>query len=104
GEGVVNDEPGLFVVVEKFPWGNTLEVTHEVEKKLEALKHSLPAVKFTTNIFRPATFIEQALGNLRQAMILGIIFVAIVLIGFLLEWRTALINLVAIPLSLIWAP
>src|SRR5262249_25943482 len=68
-----------------------------------ALKRSLPAVQFTTSIFRPASFIEQALGNLRQAMIWGSIFVAIVLIGFLFEWRTALISLVAIPLSIISA-
>ncbi len=103
GEGVVNDEPGLFVVVEKFPWGNTLQVTNAVEEKIKSLKKSLPAVEFTTNIFRPATFIEQALGNLRQAMIWGSIFVAIILIGFLFEWRTALISLVAIPLSIISA-
>jgi CzcA family heavy metal efflux pump len=103
GEGVINDEPGLFVVVEKFPWGNTLEVTRLVEEKVESLKEALPAVEFTTRIFRPATFIERALGNLRFAMILGCILVAAIVIAFLFEWRTALISLTAIPLSIITA-
>src|SRR4051812_45863772 len=71
GEGVINDEPGLFVVVEKFPWANTLDVTYATEKAVEALRPSLAGVEITTRIFRPATFIEVALGNLRTAMLVG---------------------------------
>jgi CzcA family heavy metal efflux pump len=103
GDGVINDEPGLFVVVEKFPWGNTLAVTHGVEKALKILEPGLENVVITTNIFRPATFIEQALGNLRFAMILGAVLVTLILIAFLFEWRTAVISLTAIPLSIVSA-
>ncbi len=103
GEGVVQDEAGLFVVVEKYPWANTLEVTHEVEKAMEALRPSIPGVKITSRIFRPATFIEIALANLRFAMLLGCILVSLILIAFLFEWRTAVISLTAIPLSIISA-
>jgi CzcA family heavy metal efflux pump len=103
GEGVVNDEAGLFVVIEKFPWANTLDVTREVEKVLDNLRPSLPGVEMLTHIFRPATFIEQALSNLRFAMILGSVLVTLILVAFLFEWRTAVISLTAIPLSLIGA-
>jgi CzcA family heavy metal efflux pump len=103
GEGIVNDEAGLLCVVEKSPWANTLEVTSAVERKLETLRPALPGVEITTEIFRPATFIEQALGNLRVAMLIGSALVALILLAFLFEWRTAIISLTAIPLSLVSA-
>src|SRR5262245_24581563 len=103
GEGVIQDEAGLFVVVEKFPWANTLELTREVEKAMDALRPSLGGVQIISHIFRPATFIELALANLRFAMILGCILVSLILIAFLFEWRTAAISLTAIPLSIVSA-
>ncbi len=53
-----------------------------------------------STIFRPADFIEVALDNLTRALLLGCLLVMMVLAAFLFEWRTALISLVAIPLSL----
>lgn len=103
GEGVIQDEAGLFVVVEKYPWANTLDVTYEVEKVIESLRPSIPGVQVRTRIFRPATFIELALANLRFAMILGCVLVSLILIAFLFEWRTAVISLTAIPLSILAA-
>ncbi len=103
GEGVVNDEAGLLVVIEKYPWANTLKVTRDVEKAIDALKPSLAGVEMTTRIFRPASFIELALANLRVAMLIGCVLVTLILIAFLFEWRTALISLTAIPLSLLAA-
>src|SRR5262249_5887075 len=99
----VNDEQGPLVVVEKYPWANTLQVTRDVEAALEALKPSLPGVEMATHIFRPASFIEQALGNLQTAMALGCILVAIILGAFLFDLRTAVISMTAIPLSLVAA-
>jgi CzcA family heavy metal efflux pump len=100
GDAVVNDGPGLLLVVEKFPWANTLDVTRGVEEALEELKPGLPGIDFDTTIFRPASFIEIAVSNLTNALLVGSILVFIVLIFFLFDWRTALISLVAIPLSL----
>ena len=101
GDAVINDGEGLLLIVEKFPWGNTLELTRGVEQALEALKPGLPGVEIDHTIFRPATFIETALDNLTAALIIGCILVALVLGAFLFEWRTALISMVAIPLSLV---
>src|SRR5262249_13903283 len=83
--GVVNDEAGLLVVVEKYPWANTLEVTRAVEQRLEELRPALPNVEMTTTIFRPATFIELALANLRVAVLIGCALVALIVVAFLFE-------------------
>lgn len=103
GDGIVNDGPGLLLIVEKFPWANTLEVTEGVDKALELLKPGLPGIAVDPTIFRPATFIEMSLDNLSNALIVGSILVVFVLIAFLYQWRAALISLVAIPLSLVAA-
>jgi CzcA family heavy metal efflux pump len=101
GDAVVNDGPGLMLVVEKYPWANTLQATHGVEEALAELKPGLPGLRMDPSIFRPADFIQLALDNLGRALLLGCLLVMVVLAAFLFEWRTALISLVAIPLSLL---
>ena len=103
GDAVINDGPGLMLIVEKFPWGNTLEVTRGVEAALEAMKPGLPGVEIDTKIFRPATYIEESITNLSHALLIGCVLVVLVMIAFLYEWRAALIATVAIPLSLLAA-
>jgi CzcA family heavy metal efflux pump len=103
GDAVINDGPGLLLIVEKQPWGNTFDVTTQVEAALEALRPGLGDVQIDSTIFRPATFIEMALENLSFALLLGCLLVVAVLLLFLFEWRTALISIVAIPLSLVAA-
>lgn len=103
GDAVINDGPGLLLIVEKQPEGNTLDVTRGVESALDALRPAVQGVEIDSTIFRPATFIERALHNLTRALAIGCVLVIVVLIGFLYDWRTALISLTAIPLSLIAA-
>jgi CzcA family heavy metal efflux pump len=103
GDAVINDGEGLLLIVEKFPWANTLEVTHGVEEALAALAPGMPGVEIDSAIFRPATFIEDAIGNLSTALLLGCLLVVAVLAVFLVDWRTALISVIAIPLSLMAA-
>jgi CzcA family heavy metal efflux pump len=103
GDAVINDGPGLLLIVEKQPWGNTLDVTVNVEKALEALKPGLGDLEIDSKIFRPATFITRALHNLSHAMLIGCVLVIVILAAFLFDWRTALISMTAIPLSLMAA-
>jgi CzcA family heavy metal efflux pump len=103
GDAVINDGPGILLIVEKQPTGNTLDVTHNVEAALDALRPGLKDVDIDSTIFRPATFIEMSLNNLTRALYYGAILVVIILIAFLFEWRTALISLTALPLSLLAA-
>ena len=103
GDAVINDGPGLLLIVEKQPDANTLEVTRQVEAALDELKPGLVGVEIDSTIFRPATFIERAIENLGHALLVGCALVVAILVVFLFDWRTALISLVAIPLSLISA-
>jgi CzcA family heavy metal efflux pump len=103
GDAIINDRVGLMLIVEKLPWGNTLDVTRGVEEALAAMAPGLPGLTVDTTIFRPATFIQTSIDNLGRAMILGFILVTLILIFFLFEWRVALISLVTIPLSLLAA-
>jgi CzcA family heavy metal efflux pump len=103
GDAVINDERGLMMIVEKLPWANTLEVTRGIEEALAAMKPGLPGVEIDSTIFRPATFIEMSMDNLKLAMIIGSALVILILGAFLFEWRVALISVIAIPLSLVAA-
>jgi CzcA family heavy metal efflux pump len=103
GDAVINGGPGLMLIVEKLPWGNTLEVTRGVEEALKQLEPGLSGINVDTTIFRPATFIEESLGNLGIALLLGCLLVILVLSVFLFQWRTALVSVLAIPLSLVAA-
>jgi CzcA family heavy metal efflux pump len=103
GDGIVNDGPGLLCIVEKFPWGNTLQVSRDVEKVLDELRPGLPGVEIDSTIFRPATYIETAIDKLTMSLVIGCVLLVIVLFAFLYEWRVALISCIAMPLSLVAA-
>jgi CzcA family heavy metal efflux pump len=103
GDAVINDGPGILLIVEKQPSGNTLDVTRNVEAALDALRPGLQNVNVDSTIFRPATFIEMSLANLNRALFYGALLVVAILVAFLFEWRTAVISLTALPLSLISA-
>ncbi len=103
GDAVINGEQGLMLIVEKFPWANTLDVTNGIDAALKNLKPGLADIEIDANIFRPASFIETALNNLTTALYISCLLVTFVLVTFLFEWRTTLISLLAIPLSLIAA-
>jgi CzcA family heavy metal efflux pump len=103
GDAVVDNGPGLMLVVEKFPGANTREVTRAVEETMRGLQPGLSGVKVDTTVYRPATFIDRALGNLGLLALLGLLL-AVVALGLLLfDWRAAVVGLVVIPLSMIAA-
>ena len=78
-------------------------MTKGVEDALKDLRPGLPGVTIDSTIFRPASFVEIAIHNLKTALLIGCLLVILVLIAFLFEWRAAFISLVAIPLSLVAA-
>ncbi len=103
GDAIINSRPGLLLIVEKQPWANTLDVTRNVERAMAELKPAMGEVHYDTTVFRPATFIERALGNLSHSMLTGCVLVMCVLLLFLFDWRCAVISATAIPLSLLAA-
>lgn len=100
GDAVVKDGRGLMLVVEKFPDANTLAVTEGIEDALAAMQPGMAGVSFDTEVYRPASYIEKAIDNLEVALLLGFLLIALVL-GALFRWRTALVGLIVIPLSLL---
>ena len=104
GDAIVDgNDDRLLLVVEKFPGADTVEVTSGVEDALNKLQPGLSGMKFDTNVFQPATYIQDAIDNLRLAFIIAGVLLSLVLAAFLFSWRTTLISLVTIPLSLVAA-
>ena len=103
GDAVVNGRDGMMLVVEKFPGASTTQVTEDVEEALEQLRPGLSGTRFDSNVFRPATFIEDAAANVRLTLAVAGVLTALALAALLFEWRTALVALVTIPLSLVAA-
>jgi CzcA family heavy metal efflux pump len=100
GDAVINEGPGLMMIVEKLPWANTLDVTRGVEAAIDEMRPGLRGIDIDTTIFRPATFVEQSIDNLTESLLVGGFLVVVVLLFFLFEWRVALISATIIPVSL----
>lgn len=102
GFASLNAEEAIILSISKQPNINTLEVTKNIERNLREIKKSLPSdVKMDTKIFRQADFIEASVSNVARALIEGAVFVIIILLLFLGSFRTTLISIIAIPLSLL---
>lgn len=104
GDATLNGAPAVVMLVARQPGVNTLRVTADLGSTLDEISRHLPGgLALHRSLFRQASFIEQAIGNLRRALVIGALFVTIVLVLFLLDFRTSLISLIAIPLSLLTA-
>ncbi len=102
GDATINGRDGVLLIVHKQPGANTLVVTQALEQALAELDAALPpGVTMHANLFRQATFIERSIGNLNIAIAIGCVLVTLILIAFLFQWRTVVISLTAIPLSLL---
>jgi CzcA family heavy metal efflux pump len=97
-----NANPAVIISVSKQPNINTLNVTENIERNLADIMHSMPEdVRMDTKIFRQADFIQASVNNVGRALIEGAIFVIIILFVFLASFRTTVISILAIPLSLL---
>jgi Cu/Ag efflux pump CusA len=96
GDALVDDAPALMLVVEKFPWANTIEVTEEVEEALAALQPGLSGMNLDPTLYRPASYLDLAFGNLGLALAIGAALGLVALLLFLLNWRIAAIGVVSI--------
>ena len=105
GDALIMGRAGLLLTMSSQYGANTMEVTTALEAALEELKPVFEREGITVypQMHRPASFIESSLGNIRHSLLLGASLVAVVLFVFLGNFRTALISLVSIPLSLLTA-
>ncbi len=103
GDATAGSDQGLILVVEKFPEANALAVTRDLEATIDRLAPGMAGVDVNTTVFRPATFIEQAIDNLTSAAFIGLLLVVIVIGLVFFDWRLALIGAITIPLSVVAA-
>lgn len=104
--GVASNDgkPAVLLTVTKQPNTNTLALTGRLDNALDGLKANLPAdVKINSQIFRQSRFIDSSIDNVKKSLIEGAIFVIIVLFIFLMNWRTTIISLISIPLSIVFS-
>ena len=99
GEAAVNGSPGVIMSVIKAPGFDTIALSEKIEAAIVGLQPSLPAGVEAIVLFRQRDFIDSAIGNLKKAIVEGAVMVTLVLLLFLLSFRTTFITLMAMPLS-----
>ncbi len=104
GLGSERGKPAVLVTVTKQPNTDTNELTDNIIKCLDDVKHTLPEdVNISTDTFRQSRFINSSISNIQNSLIEGAIFVVIILFLFLMNTRTTLISVIALPLSVLVA-
>ncbi|TAD79050.1 MAG: efflux RND transporter permease subunit [Oscillatoriales cyanobacterium] len=101
GDASFQGRPAIVIMVNKQPNVDTPTVTKVVEAVMKSLRVTLPADVQVQQTFRQANFIDSAINNVGSSLLEGIVIVSVVMLLFLMNWRTALITLSAIPLSLL---
>jgi len=102
GDGAENTKPSVILTVTKQPNTNTLDLTEKIDEAIAEIQKTLPdGINVNTKIFRQSDFIESSINNIKKALLEGGIFVVIIMFLFLMNYRTTIISLIAIPISLI---
>ena len=95
-------KPAVLITVTKQPDTSTEKLTEKLDEIVVDLRKNLPAdVHVSTDIFRQSHFIDNSINNVKKSLFEGSFFVVIVLFLFLMNIRTTVISLVALPLSLL---
>lgn len=104
GDGALSGNPAVILTISKQPNTNTLELTKRLDAALADIQKNLPAhIHVRSDIFRQSDFIQASIDNVNRSLLEGSFFVVAVLFLFLMNYRTTVISLLAIPLSLLVA-
>lgn len=102
GDAGYNGKPAVILGVQKQPDADTVKLTRQIEVALTEMRKSLPPGMETPQVtFRQANFIESSIGNLQSKLVTAAVLVAVILYFFLGNFRTTLISLTAIPVSIL---
>lgn len=99
GDAIVKGGAGLMMVVERSPGTSISQVTRDVEHALDSMRPGLKGIEFDTSVFRAASYVEAARGNLIGSLGLGLALMVLVIGAFTYSWRAALVSVVAIAAS-----
>jgi len=103
GDALVDNGPGLVLVVEKLRGANTVDVTEGVEAALEALRPGLRDLKIDSSIYRPADYVTTSTGNVGAGLAVGLGLVILLLAFAFYHWRLAIISVATMLVSLVAA-
>jgi CzcA family heavy metal efflux pump len=101
GDASFNGQPAVVLMINKQPDVDTPTVTKAVEAVMRSLQPTFPTDVQMAQTFRQSNFIDTAIRNVSNSLLEGILIVSVIMLLFLMNWRTALITLSAIPLSLL---
>lgn len=102
GLASVRTEPAVLLTITKQPSVGTIGLTERIDSELATLVKTLPAdVRVSSDIFRQSEFISNSVSNLQESLIEGALMVIIVLFFFLMNLRTTVVSLVALPMSIL---
>jgi cation efflux system protein involved in nickel and cobalt tolerance len=101
GDASFNGNPAVVMMINKQPQVDTPTVTKAVEAVMKSLQSTFPADVQVARTFRQSNFIDSAIRNVSGSLLEGIVIVSVIMLLFLMNWRTAVITLSAIPLSLL---
>ncbi|MGO4584429.1 efflux RND transporter permease subunit [Arthrobacter sp. 2RAF6] len=100
GDSLSGQDAELLLVIEKFPETNTMDVTRGIDDALHSLQPGLSGVTIDATVYRQAAFIQEEVGTLGVALLVSLLLIATMFGAFFRSWRTAVISLVTIPVSL----
>ncbi|BAZ14720.1 heavy metal efflux pump, CzcA family protein [Calothrix sp. NIES-4071] len=102
GDGSFNGKPAIILMVNKQPLADTPTVSRAVEAAMQEIKAGLPREIKVTTTFRQDSYIESSVNNVRSSLVQGSIIAAVILIPFLMNWRTLTVCLLDFFLTLLF--
>jgi Cu/Ag efflux pump CusA len=103
GDAVTPRTGGLLLAIDKFPGANTVEVTRGIEAALQDMAPGLKGITIDSNVYRPASYIETALGNAGTVALIALAVALVLMLLLLASWRAAVVALIVVPVSLMVA-
>jgi Cu/Ag efflux pump CusA len=103
GDAVAPHTGGLLLAIDKFPGANTIEVTRGIEAALHDMAPGLKGITIDSNVYRPASYIEAALGNVGTAALIALAAALVLMLLLLASWRAAVVAVIMVPVALMVA-
>ncbi len=103
GDAVAPHTGELLLAIDKFPGANTLEVTRNIEAALQDMAPGLKGITIDSNVYRPASYIQTALGNAGMVALIALAAALVLMLLLLASWRAAVVALIVVPVSLMVA-
>ena len=96
GDALVDEGDGLFLIIERFPWANSIDTTAAVESALDELRPGLTGINVDTDLFRPAAYLERSIDNVTTVTLVALILVALTFLVLAGSWRSAVVRIVSV--------